>query len=302
MGATEHQQKPVTVVSYNVLSPQLADAEFYPKCTPRALDPTRRLALVEAQLRGWMAHGHIICLQEVARAWADRFTVVAAECGYACVHADYGTPRNGYMGVLTAWPRDRFQLLDCNTDRLADSLRLSPPAPPQPSAWQRFTDWLWATPPPAKDAVALTCQRYNRALSTRFEAQGMCDFGVVNYHMPCQFDNQEFMAAHVGMLLRACAAHFLDGRYVVAGDFNIRPGTPAWDALQAAVPEGTLSGPAWTCWTDSPRNGAFKDQLDYVIPFGFRQHRLVEMERPSEGPLPTLEWPSDHVPVIKELL
>lgn len=299
----QHQSKPFTVVSYNVLSPQLANPQFYPKCTPRALDATNRLALVEGQLRDWMERGHIICLQEVTRAWADRFTVVAEELGYACVHAEYGTPRNGYMGVFTAWARDQFELVNCNTDRLADSLQLCPLAPPQPSAWRRFMDWLWATPPPTKDAATLTCQRYNRALTTRFKIRAcQCQFGVVNYHMPCQFDDQEFMAAHVGMLLRASRAHFLDCRYVVAGDFNIRPGTLAYEALQAAVPEDSLSGPPWTCWTDSPRNGPFQDRLDYIIPFGFRQERVVETELPSAGPLPTENWPSDHVPVIKELV
>lgn len=299
MGATG---KPITVVSFNVLCPQLADQAHFPRCTPRALDPQRRLDLVRDQLRAWMRAGHIICLQEVSRAWAADFTVLTTAAGYACVHAGYGPPRQGYMGVLTAWPRDRYELLDCNTDRLADSLRLSPPAPAQPSVWRRWSDWLWSTPPPAKDAVTLTCERYNRALSLRFKSSDGRPFGVVNYHMPCQWTNQDFMTQHVKMLLRAARVRFLDAPYVVAGDFNIRPGTPAWDAMSAAAWLGALSGPAWTCWADTPRGGAFQDQLDYVIPFGFREERLVDTALPAEGPLPTLEWPSDHVPIIKELV
>lgn len=293
-----------TVVTYNVLSPKLCDAQQYPDCAAEALDEAARFAKTEQLVAGWMAAGHIICLQEVSRAWADQLTCTALSRGYTPVFADYGTPRDGYMGVMTLWHNGRYALQAANTGRLCELERVKPAVPPQRSYWRRAVDcvsaWMWTLPPAAEDPATLTCHVYNRVAATHFCTPTGRRLSVVNYHMPCKYHDQAFMAYHVRLLLQFAAR--CTTPYILAGDFNIRPGTAAHAALDAASPLGELASPGFTCWTHSPRSGVFRDQLDYIIPFGVRGSRWVGHTRPEAGPLPTLEHPSDHLPLVKEVV
>lgn len=293
----------LTVVTYNVLSPNLCDADHYPECSAKALDPSLRFQKIEDMLRQWMKDGHIICLQEVSRGWADKFVVTCLAHGYTPLFAGYGSPRDGYMGVFTAWDNGKYALKGCDSRRLCEVAELKPPRKGQVPYWQdlwtRVAAYIWTPPPLVEDPVTLTCRRYNRVLITQFETRTGHEFAVINYHMPCQFRNQPFMAHHVKLLMDVAAK--VNVPHIVVGDFNISPVTEAYATLCAACPDGEVDGPGFTCWTYSPRNGPFKDQLDYVIPVWFGPSRWLRYVEPTAGPLPTVEHPSDHVPLIKEV-
>lgn len=294
----------VTVVTYNVLSPNLCDAKEYPDCSAAALDPQSRLTKTDEMLQAWMRQGHIVCLQEVSREWADKFVVTSLAHGYTPLFAGYGSPRDGYMGVFTAWNPEMYTLKGCNTGRLCDIARLKPPVKAQQTywsgLWRRMASYLWTPTPEVEDPVTLTCRRYNRLLATTLETRSGRQFAVINYHMPCQFKNQDFMASHVNLLMEVAAKFQLPR--IVVGDFNISPATEAHKVLRTFhAPERELTAPGFTCWTNSPRHGPFQAQLDYIIPIGFSASRWINYREPTEGPLPTVDFPSDHVPLVKEV-
>lgn len=273
----------------------------FPQCSPDALEPSARFAKIEELLKQWMADGHIICLQEVSRAWADGFVCTVLAHGYTPMFAGYGSPRDGYMGVFTAWNSSKYTLKKCCTDRLCDIMRLSPP-PKQPesyltSLWRQVSSYVWGPVVVAEDPVKLTCRRFNRVLITNLKTLSGREFAVVNYHMPCKFEDQAFMAYHVGLLLHC----FPTVPRIFVGDFNIAPSTESYQKMRIVTSDHELEAPGFTCWSYNPRNGPFKGQLDYIIPFGFGVSRWINYVEPTQGPLPTVEHPSDHLPLIKEV-
>ena len=172
----------VRVVTYNVLSSSLCEPEHFVACTPENLDPPVRLGRVQAQLDEQVAHGAVICLQEVSQLWAGKLVPWFEARGYTLITGLYGRKFNGYMGCALAWPTARYESVDVDIRRAADTKSWPPPPPPPrmgPWAqtvaacrglWRRATGAAAPKPPldPYKEAarrdnILLSCQVGRRA-------------------------------------------------------------------------------------------------------------------------------------------
>jgi len=114
----------LTVVSLNLLSPKfLGGVETgAPRGAVDASTETRA-PVTAAVLRHWLAQGHVVCLQEVCPATFTAFGLadLFAEHGYAFHHVVYG--KEPYtLGVLVAYPTDRFTLVDQQHFVLVDQI------------------------------------------------------------------------------------------------------------------------------------------------------------------------------------
>jgi|TARA_B100000524_G_scaffold208196_1_gene108892 hypothetical protein len=116
----------VRISSYNVLSSSLCGADHFTACAPEDLKPDTRLGRVCSTLEDQMAHGAVICLQEVSSKWAGDLTPFFEANGYTLVTSLYGNRFNGYMGVALAWPREFYQSEAVDISRVADT-RAWPP-------------------------------------------------------------------------------------------------------------------------------------------------------------------------------
>jgi len=371
MPPADPEERAIYIVTYNVLNPKLCTPEWFPKCHPDALVESKRFELVQAKIRAWMEQTCIICLQEVSRKWGDLLAPLFSAGGYEFVLAEYGQHWQDFMGVLTAWPRDRFIVTERDTSRLTDlptsqdlQAKMEPMLRhshttvttllPQGSWWRHMCDWLWsclrdtvrrlkrspAPPKPAAPPSKARCSNpeqpvftpFNRIIWTCFECVNIpspfslspsrFQFCVTNYHMPCKFKDSEFMQMQAYMLATATTQLSRGRPCILLGDLNIVRHTPPYLDLLKVFPDAVMV--EFTCHTDNGINGPFKDQVDHFfldrsewrsvlyedptrdlsghsVSDTLETQSLEKPESPS-GPLPTLEEPSDHLPLFVELM
>jgi 2',5'-phosphodiesterase len=229
------------VVSYNVLSSHLCEADHFVKCKPADLEPATRLERIKEALRPQCEREAVICLQEVSAQWVGELTPFFESQGYTFVSGNYGSPFNGYMGVSLAWSNKRFEAEAVDINRAADA-REWPPSlpkekPPGPllAAWQQLKR-LWSSPPKkAFDVLHEARRRHNFLVSAKLRCKRSGQtFAVSTYHMPCLFGSDQkcqVMSIHAALAAQH-ALKFADGLpCVLAGDFNFGPESAAYQII-----------------------------------------------------------------------
>ncbi len=98
------QGRGVTVVTYNVLSPNLCQARDFYKCDKKALQKGVRYAAVLKKLKSYVERGAIICLQEVPEDWTGKLYTWFSSLSYRMIASNYANDYSGYMGIATAFP------------------------------------------------------------------------------------------------------------------------------------------------------------------------------------------------------
>jgi endonuclease/exonuclease/phosphatase family metal-dependent hydrolase len=237
----------VRVVSYNVLSTGYAN-EMVGK--PKVLDNRNRLRLLFDKLGAEVALSSVITLQEVSLYWAGELSAFFAERGYSCVSAPYGVPKSDYMGVLIAFPRNRFAA----SRALVEPLMAGKPAPP---AGEAAVGGPW---PPAR-------LRENQVAHVRLcPLGGGRAFSVSAVHLPCEFWSGTSMRIYAALAAQA-AREFAGGcPYVLCGDLNCQPSSSAYETLTTGTsardeppPEG--AGDAWRAEVAPPLRSAYAAHL-----------------------------------------
>jgi 2',5'-phosphodiesterase len=225
----------IRVVSYNVLSPNLATPASYPTLNPDHLDPSKRLEVVlekiEQEILGQQREQRVIvCLQEVSYDWAGSLHTFFANRGYHMVTGLYGRPFNGYMGVALAWPTASFETINVDISRLSDK-RPWPKEDPidedQEAAESPlkpcFNLLSWLLPKKKKDSDEnppidpweYSQRRFNVLLTaTLKEKETGNTFCIANYHMPCAFYAPQVMTIHCD--LAACRIQELAQQFATA--------------------------------------------------------------------------------------
>jgi 2',5'-phosphodiesterase len=215
-GYTSQKLAKIRVVSYNVLSPNLATPASYPTLDTENLDPIKRLEAVlckidkEITVYPQQQRPVIVCLQEVSYDWAGSLHTFFANRGYHLVTGLYGRPFNGYMGVAMAWPTACFETVDVKIDRLSDTRQDGwPKEDPEDVEVHNnlktnnnnnnqdcFSLFAWLFPKKQKpkqekppiDPWEYSERRFNVLLTaTLREKNTNAKFCVATYHMPCAF-------------------------------------------------------------------------------------------------------------------
>jgi hypothetical protein len=102
------------IVSYNILSSELADPKSFGKCDPGNLDAEVRIERIKEKLQDEMDGDAVIALQEVSHRYANNLHVFFHSHDYYMVTALYGNFFNGYMGVAIAVP-SKYEILETVT-------------------------------------------------------------------------------------------------------------------------------------------------------------------------------------------
>ena len=158
-------------------------------------------------------------------------------------------------------------------------------------------------------------------------------FFVSTYHMPCAFYNPPVMVIHSALAAQIVQKTAGSAPYILAGDFNIKPGDAAYklltegeldesdpsyptpkpyDSWRPKLKEGMRSSykekngkePLFTNYAQTRGSEEFIDTLDYIF---LSSHIDVSsvMSLPSKselgGPLPNAEEPSDHLMIAADL-
>jgi hypothetical protein len=139
--------------------------------------------------------------------------------------------------------------------RLALGGAAPPPLPPQPGAGGSANGGS-----PSASAAALwdlVYQRVNQMASVRLRplpaaaaAAGSAggsapSFSVSCYHMPCLYLNRALMSVHCALAGQHAHAFAAGGRYVLAGDFNIKPCDPQYRLLTRGSAQEEAPPPEW---------------------------------------------------------
>eukprot|EP00750_Incisomonas_marina_P020255 INCI3873.1.p1 GENE.INCI3873.1~~INCI3873.1.p1 ORF type:complete len:396 (+),score=69.92 INCI3873.1:129-1316(+) len=260
-------------VQYNVLSPDLASPSHYEKSPPEALATEVRQEKILQKLLPHTQASAIIGLQEIPLSWAGVFTLFFEENGYKFIPTFYGNAFNGFMGVALAFPSEVYSLQDMNIEVPARRVQRlnSAEAKKEKVAAQAAEKSLKARAKrlflglvnmlpfrpiyePALRFVGAksglisagptryrkkprenVASRWNRAIFARLAPlDGGQQFVVGVYHMPCLFFDLDVMVIHTALVVEAFDA-FAGGDIprVLLGDFNIKPGDPAYDMVIA---------------------------------------------------------------------
>jgi exonuclease III len=265
----------VRVVSYNILSSELADPEFFTKCSPENLKASNRLPKILDKLQkeiddfqetkdSGTKEPVIFCLQEVSHQWATALHVFFAERGYHMITGLYGKSFNGYMGIATAYPIQEFETLHVDLVRLSEKKAGGwprKPKDPEPGMIRKYIFDPIYKPVKAvykqlynnsqnekvEDAWDVSRWRFNQFIAVKLKnrrGDRSIPFWIGNYHMPCAFRTPAVMNIHadlVGSYIQKLAKSQQGEKepYILAGDFNILPDSPHYSLLRTGLLEET---------------------------------------------------------------
>ena len=196
------------LTTYNVLSSHLSEPSYFLACKPEFLDPTYRLQSLKDKLEAEVKDEAVICLQEVSHKWAGVLHPYFASRGYHLVTGLYGAKFNGYMGVAVAVPTSKYEIMDVDITRVADTKRM--PRKPKAGYVQNIFNLI------SKTLVKLAVQlgwrkapfdfwdnvlyRTNQMLCLRLQDKvDKKPFVIGTYHMPCmfRFPAGEYVVHHI---------------------------------------------------------------------------------------------------------
>jgi len=266
------------------------------------LKPENRLKLLKEFLTKEILLESIICLQEVSRDWADKLLVFFRNHHYTFSNTSYGNKSTGFMGVAIAFP-ECYDLLDCNTKRIADDIIETPS---EPETWLTkipyFGSWFKPTVSEEQLDTIEAKNKFNTLYSIKLK-RNKCFFWVSTYHMPCAFTKPTIMKLHA----ECVRTHFLKltGNTLgfLCGDFNTTPEQIAY----AIINKQSLFDVFDECerpisYHSTNTSGSFCDTIDYIWYYDPQCFiKAVGTDVPVvENDIPDAKQPSDHIPIIAD--
>jgi len=220
------------VVTYNVLSPSLTD---WFDARPKYLDAKKRFnKIVNAKLHRIVKAKSIICLQEVSRNWAAKFYKYFLDKNYCFIYSSYGHNNNGYMGIAIAFPKNKYELLECNIKRIVDTVRWPKKLNKQSWVNKYFKNIIDGTYRYLTGKKEERCyineskRKYNTTIIVRLRGEDKKQFCVSTYHMPCAYKYPKIMIIHSTLLVNYINEWSKNDPYIIAGDFNLKPYDPGF--------------------------------------------------------------------------
>lgn len=333
------REQTIRVVSYNVLSSHLSAPNYFQACKPENLSPDARLEKVRDKLRGEMERQSIICMQELSTSWSGKLHGYFYKNDYHFITALYGNKFNGYMGVGVAVPKSKYELLEVDITRVADTKRL--PRAPLPGLFMSWLLFLKATLlacakylklyQPPTDMWDNALYRSNQMICTRLkEKHTQKTFVVGNYHMPCMFKLPSVMVTHCALSAQHLQRWAKEDPYIYAGDFNIKPSSsqyqlmvtgtlepnhpdyptivddwrPNIKPLRSAYAVAKGREPDFTNYAKIQQEPTFIEVLDYLfLSDAWNVRDVLELPHRDtvSGPLPNDDEPSDHIMIAADL-
>jgi 2',5'-phosphodiesterase len=324
------------IISYNILSHHLTEAERYPKSSPEDLNPSIRLTRIKKKLNSEIQKNSILCLQEVPLDWAGDFHKFFISHNYYFVIGHYGKTKNGYMGIGIAVPLEIYNVDLVKIERLADSVGWKPISKINLflRAIAKRTFSLIGKSRDSLDHPGIFAKkRMNQFVFLDLEnKKSSHKFSIATYHMPMAFFLPQVMSIHIAMYINRTQELANGKPLILTGDFNLSPKSPQYNWISKGIQDtnhvaypmnlikngtenfnfpmrsaySTVMGkePDWTNYGQNGQKKPFIDTLDYIwISNEWKVTSVIPLPHLAEiqSPLPNEQEPSDHLMIGADL-
>lgn len=311
------------IVSYNILSQDLAKPSYYSRCLPAFLKDHYRFSLVAQMLEKAVMSNAVICLQEVCQGWAGRLHDFFVQRNYVFVWASAGRANNGFMGVAVAYPWKEYECFDVKIVHVGGHIPRPPLPSRTPSVWRsalalarlpfsmlqasvlslgakmsvQIREWKKRREFNPRE-YAKSCT--NAAIFLRLTPRGAdLPINIGTYHMPCAFWALEVMRLHTEALLKTFENYIQEypqqTAAILLGDFNTKPENPAYKLIRE---RGWLDAYTDTNAGEIITNRAavanpFVGCIDYIFYRGLSCVTALQLPE-GDDYWPSASQPSDH--------
>lgn len=248
----------MNVITYNVLSSSLDAPSYFSRCKDMSL--LGRMERIVNKIDPFVRNGSIICLQEVSLLFESKLITFFEEKGYHAVSRGYTSSKAGFMGVLIAYPRKFFTLLDTSIvnvyeDNINEKNELRTIKKNNfvnkfinnfLSIFNLFNGLIIFLKKKIKTEeidVWELANRSNMMIMLRLRNNLGKTFVIGNYHMPCFYGVPQVMSIHTDFCMKSIkkfVEHTFEENYILCGDFNILPGTNQYNLLTTGVLNGDI--------------------------------------------------------------
>jgi exonuclease III len=227
----------ISVVTYNVLTPQFCNEDIFNLCKPENLDGKARWKKTASLFTQWMREGRIIAVQELCDMWAPSMTVHFEKHGYHLVSSQYS---GGKFGVGIAYPRDMYELMDCNifnpglqmSKFMLDGFTLN-----DITRRSSTTNFSTIEINSIVKEFSEGSYRDNRCVSIKLRRISKPDveFWVSTYHMPCKYNKPTIMYSHLATVSSHLNYICKETPLIFMGDLNIEPNSESYNLILKKV-------------------------------------------------------------------
>lgn len=250
----------IRITTYNILSPELCNPETYPTADPVDLDAENRKVKIILYLNYAMTCNDVICLQEVSMSWTTNLQLMFERARWSYTWFAYGYKHQGNMGSALAINMSSSSNVTVGDIKISIPSYLPVKFPsdhPRPSgpsflerAWtfsskfmliekliSKSKDWLIEDAPPKKyhPFWGSIKARGNAVIMAKLTLKDSYErFIVATYHSPCVFgsrENDRKMCIFARLAVESVYEYAGKREVIFAGDFNIRPDSPAYSLL-----------------------------------------------------------------------
>ena len=233
----------IQFLSWNILTSPYCTPKILPRNNPDDLHPkiryTRILEYIEQQIND--SNGSVVIgLQEVELKFYSRITPILSRWNYDWEFQSFFQKKSGRMGVLLAWSRNHYILIESKRIKVSDWLDDQCPFPSneiwRSQSWtetimHKFRTWMgWKSIPTTQNWWKTALQRPNWLLMAKLGLRSNSEsissstrITVAAYHMPCLFWMPEAIALHIGAMSTLVTKFSRNTPLVLMTDANTKP-------------------------------------------------------------------------------
>jgi 2',5'-phosphodiesterase len=325
----------INIISYNILAPELCNPKTFKKCPDEYLDESNRFDKVYKRIEQNLVKYDVIHMQEVSEIWSSQLHMLFFKNNWTYISSKGGASHNGFMSVATAINNTTCFINDISEVRVADELYRYP-VDDIPTFFDNINYYynivknkiLNLSPPRVHPPMWESMKRKNNKMLIVDIRHNTLDeiISVCNYHMPCHFGSLEAERQMCGFAQLASDCAYLNSRnkYVLAGDFNIKPYDSSYElmttgkisdvtrdmeqcfdglwktnirqCLKSAYVEVNGEEPKFTNSSHTIFGGVFKETLDYIFMSpGLKANSVLELKCKDKDIYPSHLEGSDHL-------
>lgn len=291
----------MNIVTYNILSSELCSPSYFHMNTEEEMDKDNRFNLLTQKLRYNISQEYVICLQEVCNYFREKLILFFKDNNYHVIDNNYGSRFNGFMGVMTAFPKMKYQLLDVkfiNTSLLYkhkqefyDQTILL-----RGLNFLRKLTFLGEVKVETDKSVNLKKEferTNNHFVYVKLRDSNNKEISITNIHMPCKFYHPEFMKKYIELFLEHHSS-FKDENWIICGDFNSKV-KDSWFVPLINLNRVDNEKDLYSCVTKTKNlTEVFKEKIDYVFHSPSLKCLRYEGYTSDETIIPSKLQGSDH--------
>lgn len=309
----------IKIITWNILSPFYANAAQYVGYNPEVLSHEYRKIKVLEIVRDWIKQNEqpIINLQEVPLKWRGELESLFYQNDYTVCAVGYGKKKNGYFGILTAFP-NKYKMENLEYIPIGHYVKNAPINEVIDKTNKTPFDKIksFINTDEMKDPRTIIRKAKARDnVAIRLHLNKDYPFIVYNYHMPLSVTQLQIL--HTDVFKRLITDH-KNIPTILAMDSNLIVNDDGYNYFTKGVLPDSLSvyleevnklklissykqvnkrEPSYTNYSISKFGGNFKDTIDYIMITDHFNTLKSQVLFQTNEKLPNLICPSDHLPL-----